>query len=134
MLKTLTMIALLVPLTAFADSEETQAVLTHHLESFGAQNMEEFLADYTEDSVIILPGAIVRGSEEFRPVAQGLFDEFAQPGMTFEMLDTQVEGEVAYIIWQAETATNVYELATDTFVVRDGKIAYQTFAAKITPK
>jgi hypothetical protein len=28
---------------------------------------------------------------------------------------------VAHIVWAAETADNVYELGTDTFVVRDGK-------------
>jgi hypothetical protein len=45
-----------------------------------------------------------------------------------------IEGQVAYIVWTAETADNVYELATDTFLVRDGKIAVQTFAGKVTPK
>ena len=45
-----------------------------------------------------------------------------------------VEGETAYIVWSAETADNVYELATDTFVVRDGKIITQTFAGKLVPK
>ena len=34
----------------------------------------------------------------------------------------------------AETADNVYELATDTFVVRDGKIVTQTFVGKLVPK
>jgi hypothetical protein len=28
----------------------------------------------------------------------------------------------------------VYEMATDTFVVRDGKIVAQSFTGKITPK
>jgi hypothetical protein len=37
-------------------------------------------------------------------------------------------------LWTAETADNTYEEATDTFVVRNGKIVAQSFAAKITPK
>jgi hypothetical protein len=37
-------------------------------------------------------------------------------------------------MWTAETADNVYEVGTDTFVVRDGKIAAQSFTGKITPK
>ena len=32
------------------------------------------------------------------------------------------------------TAGNVYEIGTDTFVIRNGKIVAQTFAAKITPR
>jgi branched-subunit amino acid aminotransferase/4-amino-4-deoxychorismate lyase len=45
-----------------------------------------------------------------------------------------VEGQYAYILWSAETADNVYEVGTDTFVVRDGKIVTQSFTGKITPK
>jgi len=50
------------------------------------------------------------------------------------MLRQDVEGDVAYIVWKAETADNRHELGTDTFVVRDGKIVAQTFAGKITPQ
>ena len=45
-----------------------------------------------------------------------------------------VEGDYAYILWTAETADNVYEMGSDTFVVRDGKIVAQSFAAKTTAK
>jgi len=45
-----------------------------------------------------------------------------------------VEGDYAYKSWTAETADNIYELATDTFVVRQGRIVAQSFTAKITPK
>ena len=44
------------------------------------------------------------------------------------------DGDYAYILWNAESADNSYELATDTFVVRNGKIVAQSFAAKMTPK
>ena len=36
--------------------------------------------------------------------------------------------------WKAETADNSYEMGIDTFVIRDGKIAYQSFCGKIVPK
>jgi hypothetical protein len=45
-----------------------------------------------------------------------------------------VDGDYAYIVWSAETAENVYQLATDTFVVRDGKIVAQSFTSKTAPK
>jgi hypothetical protein len=50
------------------------------------------------------------------------------------MKQQSVEGEYAYILWTAETADNVYEVGTDTFVLRDGKIVTQSFTGKITPK
>ena len=45
-----------------------------------------------------------------------------------------VVGELSYVLWTAETADNLYEMGTDTQVVRDGKIVAQSFAGKITPK
>jgi hypothetical protein len=50
------------------------------------------------------------------------------------MQQRHVDGDHAYIVWNAETADTVYELATDTFVVRNGKIVAQSFAAKTSPK
>ena len=44
-----------------------------------------------------------------------------------------VEGDYAYILWTAETADNVYQVGTDTFVMRDGKIVAQSFTGKMTP-
>jgi len=38
------------------------------------------------------------------------------------------------MLWTAETPDNTYELATDTFVIREGKIVAQSFTAKIAPK
>jgi hypothetical protein len=69
-----------------------------------------------------------------KPIFQALFSEFAKPGASFAMHQQYVDGDYAYILWSAETADNVYEAATDTFVVRNGKIVAQSFAAKITPK
>ncbi len=45
-----------------------------------------------------------------------------------------MEGDCTYIVWKAETADNVYEIGTDTFVVQGGKIIYQTFFGQIVTK
>ncbi len=37
------------------DEETTQAVLQHHWEAFKAHDMEEVMADYTEESLLITP-------------------------------------------------------------------------------
>ena len=68
------------------------------------------------------------------PFFQAMFAEFAKPGTSFDMQQRTVEGDIAYLVWTAETADNTYESGTDTFVVRDGKIVVQTYAAKVTPK
>ena len=60
--------------------------------------------------------------------------EFAKPGAVFSMRQQFVDGDYAFILWTAETADNVYEFATDTFFVRDGKITVQSFAGKTTAR
>lgn len=45
---------------------ETKAVLTHHLESAFAGDIEAVLSDYSEDSVIYLPQGPIRGLTQIR--------------------------------------------------------------------
>lgn len=116
------------------DAAETKAVLEHHLAAFGAGDMKAMMADYTEESVIHVPGAEFRGKAAIQQLFTGLFAEFAKPGASFNLMNTVIEDDVAFIFWTAETADNVYELGTDTFVIDDGKIEIQTLATKVTPK
>jgi len=75
-----------------------------------------------------------RGVDAIRSLFEALIAEFGKPGATFQMKQQLVEGDYAYILWTAETGDNAYELVTDTFVVREGRIVAQSFTAKITPK
>ena len=112
----------------------TSDVLDRHLKSFAERNLEGILADYSSDAVLFVPSGPLRGRAAMQPMFEGLISEFAKPGSSFAMQQLCIEGDHAYIIWTAETADNWYEFATDTFVVRNGKIVAQSFAAKITPK
>ena len=83
--------------------------------------------------------ATPRATEEYpavaRAVYEGLFSGVFAPG-TFELTPdvTVVEGEVAYIAWHATGAHVEVPFASDTLIVRDGKIAIQTAAGVINPK
>lgn len=112
----------------------TQDVLDHHLASFAASNLEATLSDYSEDSVLLTADGAIRGLGAIGAFFEGAYAEFGQPGTKFTMRQMIVEGGCAFIVWEAETSANAYEMATDTFVVRDGRIAVQTFAAKVTPR
>ena len=115
-------------------SAMTEKVLDHHLKAFGDRDMAAILADYTEESLILTPDGVVKGQKQLQPLFEAFFADFAKPGAVFEVKQRIIEGEVAYIVWSAETADNIYELGTDTFLVRDGKIAVHSLAAKVTPK
>ena len=112
----------------------TKEVLEHHLKSFGNGDLDGLLSDYATNSILFLPNGPLKQSDAIRQFFRALFAEFAKPGAKFSLNQQSVDGDYAYIVWTAETADNLYELATDTFVVRDGKIVAQSFAGKITPK
>jgi ketosteroid isomerase-like protein len=112
----------------------TKDVLDHHLQCFGQGDLEGILSDYAPGAVLFTPDGPLHGPSKIKPVFQALIAEFAKPGAAFQMQQQFIEGEFAYIRWTAETADNVYELGTDTFVVRQGKIAAQSFTSKVTRK
>ena len=112
----------------------TQDVLTHHLDCFRKGDLAGIMADYAPASRLFTPDGLLRGLDAIRGLFATLFEEFAKPGMSFRMLRQDVDGDTAYIVWTAETADHHFELGTDTFTVRDGRILTQTFAGKISPK
>jgi ketosteroid isomerase-like protein len=114
--------------------KSTKDIVDRHLKAFGERDLDGVLADYAPGAVFFTQQGPLRGPGAIRPLFQGMIAEFAKPGATFSMQKQFVEGDHAYILWSAETADNVYELGTDTFVVRDGKIVAQSFTGKITPK
>ncbi|MEK9966194.1 MAG: nuclear transport factor 2 family protein [Rhodospirillaceae bacterium] len=121
--------------TALAGGDETtKAVIEHHLAAFGAADMAEIMADYSDTSVIVTQGGELRGKQAMQGLFTTLIGEFAKPGAKFNLQKFVVEDDIGYIVWDAETADNIYELGTDTFLIRNGKIEIQTLAAKVIPK
>jgi SnoaL-like domain len=112
----------------------TNDVIERHLRSFGEHNLIGILSDYAPGAVLFTPDGPIKGVDTIKVFFQALLAEFGKPGATFSLKHQSVEGDYGYILWTAETADNVYELGTDTFVVRDGRIVLQSFAGTIKPK
>jgi ketosteroid isomerase-like protein len=112
----------------------TKEIIDRHLRSFGNHDLNGLLCDYAPGAVLVTPEGPLRDGDAIKEFFQSLIAEFRKPGATFSLKHQSVEGDYGYILWTAETADNVYGLGTDTFVVRDGRIIFQSFAGKITPK
>ena len=75
------------------------------------------------------------GLVEIRPFYAELFADLFKPGTyDFTMNTVAVTGDMAYIHWKATTRNLDIPMATDTFLVKDGKIRYQSFAGHMVPK
>ena len=112
----------------------TKEVLDHHLACLGRADLEGVISDYSPDAVVFTPDGPLTTPDAIRAFFEWACTDFGKPGATFNMKQASVVGDFAYIVWTAETADNVYEFGTDTFVIRDGKILAQSFAGTISPK
>ena len=112
----------------------TRTILDNHLNSFSTRDLDGILFDYAPNATLFTPEGPLKGPDEIKPFFEKMLAEFSRPGAAFAMKQVSVEGDYAYIIWSAQTADNEYELGTDTFVVREGKITAQSFAGKIVPR
>ena len=112
----------------------TKDVIENHVRLSREGNIRSVLDDFSPDAILLTPTGVLKGRGEIKELFQNLLAEFGKNGGS-ETVHTQVfEGNYAYLIWSGETADNYYEFATDTFLVLQGKIVMQSFAAKITPK
>ena len=112
----------------------TKEVLDHHLKCFADRDLTGVLSDYAPGAVLFTRDRPLRGADAIRPLFEAMIAEFSRPGARFTMEQQFVEGDYGYILWTAETAENVYEMGTDTFVVRDGRIVAQSFTGQVTPR
>jgi hypothetical protein len=112
----------------------TENVLDHHVAALLAGDLEAILADYGETSVLATPDMTVRGLPSLREFFASVIADLLQPGSQIEETTRAVEGEFAYIVWRGESEKFRFPFATDTFVVRNGKIVFQSFAGQVEPK
>jgi hypothetical protein len=120
---------------ALGINEQTEKTLLRHWQAFGTGDIEAIMADYAEDAVLITPDGVLKGQAQIRSLFAQIFANTFPPDKTSLNLSKQVvEGEIAYILWSGSSPHYNAPLATDTFVMRDGKIVAQTFAAQLEGK
>lgn len=100
--------------------DETMAVLQHHAAALAAGDLDEIMVDYADDAVFISDDSgILAGAAAIR-------EHFSTPSGLADITPTvlHVHGDYLYVCWTADGV----RLGTDTFVVRDGRIVFQTVA------
>jgi ketosteroid isomerase-like protein len=108
-------------------SSATESVVRRHLQAFIEQHgVDAIVQDYADNASFLSEDKVYLGKTEIR----GFFHRFiedlpADAVELFTLRSLRVDGQLAHITWSAGSAL---PLGTDTFVVKDGKIASQTFA------
>lgn len=113
----------------------TETILNHHLEGFSNGNIDAVMECYTENSVLIIQDATLKGLDSIRAAFTGFFDGLFKPGTyEFTMDRTEISGEIAYIVWHSTNEGLDVKLGTDTLLIQNEKIVVQTFAGFMQEK
>jgi ketosteroid isomerase-like protein len=101
-----------------------EEVFQHHAGALGAGDLEEIVADYSDDAVFISPSGVLRGKDGIRAAFTKLLADV--PDAAWDLKTQLYEGDVLFLEWAADAAATRVEDGIDTFVFRDGLIRVQT--------
>jgi uncharacterized protein (TIGR02246 family) len=101
-----------------------QTMLQHHVQALTSGNMEEFLKDYTEDSVFFTPGETYKGLEGIK-AGVASFSKMVGPEAiaNIKTIKVEIQGEYVYVLW---TMPPVIPFGGDAFHIKNGKIMMQS--------
>ena len=101
-----------------------QEIFEHHAGALIAGDVDEIVADYTEDALFITPSGVKRGKQGVR---EGFVKLLADLPDADWSVPTQIfEGDILFIEWSAVSATTQAMDGIDTFVFTDDGIRAQT--------
>ena len=111
-----------------------QTTLQYHLESFGNNDLDELMNDYTEQSEVWTPEGDIVGLKAISSFFSYAFTLFPKGSTRLDLKKMIVKENKAYIVWDAESPVINVPIGTDTFIVKDGRILLQTTAFQIIQK
>ncbi len=117
---------------ATTDPATTETVVGNHLRAFLEQRgIDAIVEDYADGATFFSEAGVHRGRDEIGRFFADFLDALPPQGIErFGLRSLHVDGEVAYITWDVG---GDIPLGTDTFVVCDGKIVYQSYAMYAVP-
>jgi hypothetical protein len=112
-------------------NDTSRDILQRHLSAFAENDLEAILADFTDESILITPDKSYTGLDEIKSFFADLVFHFPKQKSSFKIEKTVIEDELVYILWHGKTPSLEIPFATDTFIMKDGKIRRQTFAGQL---
>lgn len=103
-----------------------ETVLEHHLAAFATNDLNELMRDYAQDAEVWTENGIIKGSDAIRSFFAYAFGLFPKETTTLSLKKQLVEGNKAFIIWEAESPAAKVPLGVDTFIFEHDKIVFQS--------
>ncbi len=103
----------------------SEKLLLKHLIAVGERNLEKIMEDYTEESVLMIPSEMYVGLDRIKLFFGTMFDLLPE-GSEINLTDRRAEGNMGFVVWNAESDKIKVPFATDTIIFENGKIKYHS--------
>lgn len=113
--------------------KKPEEILNNHLQALGSGDIEALMQDYSEESVFISPNGAFKGVDVIKGEFRNLLAAFP-PGSTLNILKQLIKEDYILLMWSGESNSLSIPFASDTFVIKDGKIIFQSFAGQMIVK
>ena len=110
-------------------SGDTAEVWDHHIAAWEARDLDAIASDYSETSVLVINNQVYVGPEQIKPVFARLFEIF--DAGTNAVDEPLLIDRLVYITWHFQPEGAPVHHGTDSFVIENGKIVYQTIASTL---
>ena len=107
-----------------------EEVFAHHGQSLGAEDLEEIIADYDDDAILVVQRKVYRGKDGAREVFTQLLSDVPQAEWE---LDQTFSDDVLYLEWKATGGGRKVDNGVDTFIFKNGMIRVQTVVYTVQP-
>jgi len=104
----------------------TQQILDRYNQAFDVGDLDQLMALYCDQSVLVCDGKICRGRKEIREFFTQFTAEVLPPDVEYNSVHEIVEGEIVYLVWNSKSKNVTVRWGTDTLVIRNDTIVYQT--------
>ena len=114
--------------------DTTADILQRHLLALAENDMETLMRDYAPDAELWRDENIFAGTEAIKNFYSRIFTVMPHGSTDLEIQKRIVKDDKAYLVWTAESPKISITFATDCFLIKDGKIVWQSVAAQATTK
>jgi hypothetical protein len=109
-------------------------IFEHHLEVFGAGDIEGILKDYDETSIMVYGNKTWFGLAGAKDFFTMWLDDLIPAGSDFNVIDQVSLENILYITWTANSRNYIFDYGTNTFIFKNDKIWRQTVATFLRVK
>jgi ketosteroid isomerase-like protein len=107
-----------------------EEIFAHHGNALGAEDLEDIVADYSDDAILVVQKKVYRGKDGAREVFTQLLGDVPQAQWE---LETVFADDVLYLEWKAVGGGRKVDDGVDTFIFEDGMIRVQTVVYTVQP-